>query len=239
MSASAAGLHRRRLRSPGLARPWRRTRGRVARVMPAMSTPGGIPTYRCLPLGRRLGPEWLQGPNRSINSTWKTALSTAFQYHQQGFLDQAAQIYQLILAGNPENTEALHLLGLVALQQANPARAVELIRRAIALHPRAAVLHANLAEAYRLLNQFEERRPTAVGRRCAAPAPLPCGKQQPRACRLQALGWHHGRPPSSSSCEAGCGVPAGLRHAAAQQPGHRSLRRGRMRRRRWIISVRH
>jgi len=82
-------------------------------------------------------------------------LSTALSYHQQGFLEQAARIYQVLLDRNPKYVDALHLLGVVALQRGNPARAVELISRAIALKPAVASYHSNLGEAYRALGQLQ------------------------------------------------------------------------------------
>jgi tetratricopeptide (TPR) repeat protein len=81
--------------------------------------------------------------------------TTAIQYHQRGFLDQAAQLYRRILAAYPEHADARHLLGVVALQQGQPQRAVELIGHAIALQPGAAAFHCNLAEAYRALGQLD------------------------------------------------------------------------------------
>ena len=85
----------------------------------------------------------------------ENTLSAAFQYHQRGQLDEAARLYQMLVAGNPGHADAHHLLGVVALQQGNARRAVELISRAIALNPRVAPYHANLAEAYRLLGQYQ------------------------------------------------------------------------------------
>jgi cytochrome c-type biogenesis protein CcmH/NrfG len=57
-------------------------------------------------------------------------LTTAIQYHQQGRLDQAARIYQSILARQADHPDALHLLGVAAFQQGHPEQAVELIGRA-------------------------------------------------------------------------------------------------------------
>jgi tetratricopeptide (TPR) repeat protein len=82
-------------------------------------------------------------------------LSTAIRDHQSGRLEQAARTYQSILARQPEHADALHLLGVVALQQGDPSRAVELIGRAVAVNPSAAAFHCNLAEAYRALGQLE------------------------------------------------------------------------------------
>jgi tetratricopeptide (TPR) repeat protein len=89
------------------------------------------------------------------NPTIQDELSAALRDHQNGRLEQAARIYQGILARQPDHADALHLLGVIALQQGNPSRAVELIGRAIAVHPSAAAFHCNLAEAYRALGQMD------------------------------------------------------------------------------------
>jgi tetratricopeptide (TPR) repeat protein len=82
-------------------------------------------------------------------------LTTAIQHHQQGRLDQAARIYESILARQADHPDALHLLGGAAFQQDRPEQAIELIGRAIAVNPSVAAFHANLAEAYRSLGQLE------------------------------------------------------------------------------------
>ena len=83
------------------------------------------------------------------------ALSTAIEMHRAGQLGQASQLYQKILAREQENPEALHLLGVLNHQQGQNARAIELIGRAVALRPNSHIYHANLAEAYRALGDFE------------------------------------------------------------------------------------
>ena len=88
-------------------------------------------------------------------STIQDELSTALRHHQSGQLEQAARIYQSILERQPDHADALHLLGVVALQQGNPQRAVELIGRAIAVNPSVAAFHCNLAEAYRALGELD------------------------------------------------------------------------------------
>ena len=57
------------------------------------------------------------------------SLSLGLQYHQSGQLDAAAEIYRDILADNPRNADARHLLGLVALQTGNFDLAVKEILR--------------------------------------------------------------------------------------------------------------
>jgi tetratricopeptide (TPR) repeat protein len=82
-------------------------------------------------------------------------LDRALGLHQNGRLDQASRIYRRLLEDDPDNADVLHLLGLTAHQQGDHARAVELIGRAIAVRPSIAVFHANLAEVYRALRQYE------------------------------------------------------------------------------------
>lgn len=84
-----------------------------------------------------------------------TELDRALTLHQSGRLEQATRIYRRLLNDDPENADVLHLLGLAAHQQGDGKRAVELIGRAIALRPSIAIFHANLAEVYRNLHQFE------------------------------------------------------------------------------------
>jgi tetratricopeptide (TPR) repeat protein len=83
-------------------------------------------------------------------------LNTALEYHRQGLLPQAARIYEDLLASHPGHAGLLHLLGVVAIQQGDPRRAVELIGQAVAREPGEAPFHANLAEAYRTLGQLDQ-----------------------------------------------------------------------------------
>ncbi len=82
-------------------------------------------------------------------------LTTAMELHQSGQLGPAAQLYQRILVQEQDNAYALHLLGVLHNQQGQHARAVEEIGRAVALRPSVPAFHANLAEAYRSLGQFD------------------------------------------------------------------------------------
>ena len=83
------------------------------------------------------------------------ALTTAIAMHRAGQLGQASQLYQKILTREQENPEALHLLGVLNHQQGQNTRAIELIGRAVALRPNSHIYHANLAEAYRALGDFD------------------------------------------------------------------------------------
>jgi Flp pilus assembly protein TadD len=86
------------------------------------------------------------------------SLTTALDLHKSGDLAQAAHLYQSILAHEPEQPDALHLLGVVALQQGNLRKAVELIGRAVAVNPSVPAFHGNLAEAYRAQGQLSPCR---------------------------------------------------------------------------------
>jgi Flp pilus assembly protein TadD len=80
----------------------------------------------------------------------------AVRYHQGGELNRAAVLCQVVLDRDPEHADALHLLGLVALQKGDCGRAVTLIWQAVAIDPVAVAYHCNLGEAYRLLGQLEQ-----------------------------------------------------------------------------------
>lgn len=84
-----------------------------------------------------------------------SALQQGLALHQEGQLAQAQALYDRVLQWQPENFDALHLSGLIALQSKNPALAVELINRALAVNPGHADAHANKANALRKLGQFE------------------------------------------------------------------------------------
>jgi tetratricopeptide (TPR) repeat protein len=88
-------------------------------------------------------------------ATIQNELTRALRDHQSGRLEQAARTYHSILARHPDHADALHLLGVVALQQGNAQRAVESIGGAIAVNPSVAAFHCNLAEAYRALGQLD------------------------------------------------------------------------------------
>ncbi len=64
-------------------------------------------------------------------------------------------IYRNVLAAQPDHPDALHLLGVVALQKGDHGRAAEHIGRAIARNPRNVAYQVNLAEAFRGLGQLD------------------------------------------------------------------------------------
>lgn len=76
-------------------------------------------------------------------------LAIAIEDHQAGRLQIAEALYGQILQSDPRHAEAMHLLGVLALQGGHCGRAVELIERAIELDGRRPIFYSNLGEAYR------------------------------------------------------------------------------------------
>ena len=68
---------------------------------------------------------------RSFHSM-QDVLRDAISSHQAGDLARAGSLYQNVLASEPDNAEAMHLLGVLNHQQGAHARAVELMGRAVA-----------------------------------------------------------------------------------------------------------
>src|SRR5690348_14616691 len=82
------------------------------------------------------------------------AMRDAVTHHQAGRLAQAEQIYRQVLTQDPNDADALHLLGLIAHQVGRHDAAVDLISRAAAVRPEAEFF-VNLAQAYRGLGQLQ------------------------------------------------------------------------------------
>jgi len=75
-------------------------------------------------------------------------MERAAQLHGQGLLDEAAAIYREILAREPRDFDATHLLGVVALQQGDYQAAQRLISAAIAINPHDVAALGNLGVGY-------------------------------------------------------------------------------------------
>ena len=77
----------------------------------------------------------------------------AMALHQQGQLPQAKALYEEILVAQPEHFNALHLLGLIALQTKNYQKAADLFGKAIELCPDESAFHYNRGMALHELEQ--------------------------------------------------------------------------------------
>ena len=86
----------------------------------------------------------------------RAMLMQAVAAHRQGRLAVARAGYEEILRLHPAHFDALHLLGVIALQQREAPRGVDLIRRAIDVNPRDATAHLNLARGLSDLRSMDE-----------------------------------------------------------------------------------
>ncbi len=76
-------------------------------------------------------------------------LNQAVTHHQRGDLARASSLYRSVLAQEPQNADALHLLGVVAKQTRQFDQAAQLIEAATQFNPDNPDYHNNLAEVYR------------------------------------------------------------------------------------------
>lgn len=73
-----------------------------------------------------------------------------------GDYSQAETIYEDVLSQNPDQQDAVHLLGLVRMEQDRDDEAVQLMERALALYPKASHFHHNIAGLYRRMGRLQE-----------------------------------------------------------------------------------
>lgn len=83
-------------------------------------------------------------------------LNAALAAHKAGRLDEAAALYERLLAVQPAHPDALNLSGMLRLQRGDPAGALARIGRAATLHPRVALYRLNFAKAHLALGQEAE-----------------------------------------------------------------------------------
>ncbi len=88
----------------------------------------------------------------------KAALRRGLAHHQAGDWRQALTAYQEVLVLDPNQPDALNLVGALALQRGDHSLAVTLLRRAVSLDPRAADFAINLGLALQAAGQTDEAR---------------------------------------------------------------------------------
>jgi protein O-GlcNAc transferase len=91
-------------------------------------------------------------PSRSCQQKQERAV----MLHNQGQLAEAEKIYRAILAQEPDNPDALHLLGVIALHNQNFDTALEYVNRAIAINPKAPSFRVNLGKIYEHTGEFTQ-----------------------------------------------------------------------------------
>jgi Flp pilus assembly protein TadD len=88
--------------------------------------------------------------------TVRQAFDQAQQHHKAGRLQEADQLYRLILAQQPSHAGAMHYLGVIAHQEGRKETAVQLIRQALTLIPNDASAHSNLGNSLKDLGRLDE-----------------------------------------------------------------------------------
>jgi len=113
-------------------------------------------------------------------------LSHAFQLHTQGRFAEAERAYAELLKREPKNFQAMHLMGVLALQQGQTQRAIVLMRDALALEPRQPLAQRDLGNAFQQLNRSDEA--LSCYDKALALKPDMAEVHNNRAITLQALG---------------------------------------------------
>ena len=84
------------------------------------------------------------------------AISSAIALQNSDQLEDAEEIYRQVLRSHPANSDALHLLGLIAHQRGDHQTAVDLITRAVKISPSIAFIHNNLGLAWHDLGKINK-----------------------------------------------------------------------------------
>ncbi|MFQ5935084.1 MAG: tetratricopeptide repeat protein [Acidiferrobacterales bacterium] len=83
-------------------------------------------------------------------------LQRAFEHHRAGELKQAEALYRQVLISQPDHPDALNLLGLIAVQNAQYKDALQLFERAIHINPDFPDYHNNRGGALRALQRLDQ-----------------------------------------------------------------------------------
>src|SRR5262249_42144294 len=83
------------------------------------------------------------------------AMQQAVAHHQAGRVDIAEKAYREGLRADKRNADALHLLGVLALQAKREQEAADLISKAIMIRPQPEFF-VNLSQAYKGLGRLNE-----------------------------------------------------------------------------------
>jgi tetratricopeptide (TPR) repeat protein len=86
----------------------------------------------------------------------RATLARGLELHQAGKLREAERLYRKVLTLHPEHFDALHMLGVVALQDGRAGYAIDLIERALRQNSDSAAAHGNLAAALTQSGRLDE-----------------------------------------------------------------------------------
>jgi len=101
--------------------------------------------------------------------TIEQALQMATGHHSAGRLPEAEGIYRQILAQEPQQPQALQLLGVLAHQVGRSDLALDYLHQSLAVLPNDADAHINITEVFRALGRLDEA--VGAGRRATELVP--------------------------------------------------------------------
>lgn len=112
--------------------------------------------------------------SKNLNKTVSVGayLQAATAAHQAGRLEEAKAAYQAILAAQPDNVDALQLLGVLTHQQGDSKGGIFYLERAVALDPKNPSARNNIAGVLRALDQREAAEGHYAAARRLAPNDL-------------------------------------------------------------------
>jgi protein O-GlcNAc transferase len=99
-----------------------------------------------------------QPPQRPEDPAENRLIAQAVGLHEAGRLAEAASLYEKIIAQQPRHFDAIHLLGVVALQEARYEQAERLIGSALQINPNHAAALGNLGTVYLRSGRFDAAR---------------------------------------------------------------------------------
>jgi len=85
-----------------------------------------------------------------------TRFSAGLDFHQNGELLRAEECYRETIRIDPQHSDAIHLLGVVQLQQGRPAESIEHLSQAVQLKPATAAYHNSYASALREQKKYDD-----------------------------------------------------------------------------------
>lgn len=88
--------------------------------------------------------------------TAQALLGRGLQLQRSGQLDAAADVFSSVLASDPDQPDALHLLGVIRAQQNHVEESIALITRAVELRPRFSEALFNLGRLHHAQNNYQD-----------------------------------------------------------------------------------
>lgn len=90
------------------------------------------------------------------DASYDPELSAGARHHEAGRFREAEQLYRRVLQRDPNNAEALNLLGVLAAQAGHPRDAKDLMAKSVAIDPNNPEFHYNLALVYQGTGDSDE-----------------------------------------------------------------------------------